>query len=81
VYDIRNCGSRNRFVVQGETGEVLIVHNCGVVYDGRGNELILDVSPRINEVMDITGEKIEIFIGGRNCTGRNGADVWRERAG
>lgn len=28
VYDIVNCGPRSRFVVQGEDGGLLIVHNC-----------------------------------------------------
>ena len=28
VYDLVNCGPRNRFVVAGETGETFIVHNC-----------------------------------------------------
>jgi DNA polymerase len=28
VYDLVNCGPRNRFVVAGEDGRALIVHNC-----------------------------------------------------
>src|SRR5690606_33530822 len=28
VYDIVNCGPRSRFVVAGEDGQPLIVHNC-----------------------------------------------------
>lgn len=28
VYDLVNCGSRNRFVVRGEGGQLVIVHNC-----------------------------------------------------
>jgi DNA polymerase I-like protein with 3'-5' exonuclease and polymerase domains len=28
VYDVRDCGPRNRFVVQGAGGQVLIAHNC-----------------------------------------------------
>lgn len=40
VYDIINCGPRNRFVVRGADGIPLIVHNCcqssarDVLYDG-----------------------------------------------
>jgi hypothetical protein len=28
VYDLINSGSRNRFTVRGDTGEIFIVHNC-----------------------------------------------------
>jgi DNA polymerase len=37
VYDLRLCGSRNRFTVKTESG-VLIVHNCG--YQGGTNALV-----------------------------------------
>ena len=33
TFDILNCGPRNRFVVRGEDGQALIVHNCGFVYN------------------------------------------------
>ena len=33
TYDIVNCGPRNRFVVRGADGKLLIVHNCGFVYN------------------------------------------------
>jgi hypothetical protein len=33
TYDLVNCGPRNRFVVRGKNGELLIVHNCGFIYD------------------------------------------------
>jgi SNF2 family DNA or RNA helicase len=33
VYDIVNCGKRNRFTVRGDAGQLLIVHNCnGAIY-------------------------------------------------
>ena len=28
VFDLKNCGPRNRFVVRGKTGDLLVVHNC-----------------------------------------------------
>lgn len=28
VFDIKNCGPRNRFVVRGKEGQLLIAHNC-----------------------------------------------------
>lgn len=28
VYDIKNCGPRHRFAVRGNTGKILIAHNC-----------------------------------------------------
>jgi hypothetical protein len=33
VYDLVNCGPNNRFTVCGNTGELLLVHNCGAVKD------------------------------------------------
>lgn len=35
VYDILNCGPRNRFVVRGDNGQPMIVHNCvqAIAYD------------------------------------------------
>lgn len=43
VYDLVNCGPRNRFTVRGEDGKLLIVHNClqianGAAYVGESNE-------------------------------------------
>lgn len=33
VYDVVNCGKRNRFTVRGDAGQLLIVHNCnGAMY-------------------------------------------------
>jgi DNA polymerase I-like protein with 3'-5' exonuclease and polymerase domains len=29
VYDLRDCGGRNRFVVRGDDGRPFLVHNCG----------------------------------------------------
>lgn len=54
VYDLIDCGPRNRFVVRGSDGE-LIVHNCnGSVYDEDGNaieihSLKLDALDRVIE--------------------------------
>lgn len=44
VYDLINCGKRNRFTVRGENGEVFIVHNClqfsnGAIYPVAGMPL------------------------------------------
>ena len=33
VYDLINCGPRQRFTVCGTSGELLIVHNCGAIKD------------------------------------------------
>ena len=66
----------NKLCIEAEEGKItaaneavkaqkLIQVACGVVYDGRGNELILDVSPRINEVMSIieqAGSKVIVFV-------------------
>lgn len=34
VYDIVNCGPRNRFTVRGRTGEVFLAHNCLQIASG-----------------------------------------------
>lgn len=65
VYDLINCGPRNRFVVRGTSGELLIVHNCGVAYNDMGENVELDCKPRVNAVCEIVeevGEKVIIFV-------------------
>lgn len=65
VYDIKNCGPRNRFVVRGSDGLPLIVHNCtqafarDVFYNAKfpaeeaGYRLVLEVHDElITEVPD-----------------------------
>ena len=49
VYDIVNAGPRQRFVVRGRDGGLLIVHNCqqlanGAVYTGSDEQIERDVS-------------------------------------
>lgn len=39
VYDLIDCGPKNRFVVQDSEGLPLIVHNCNMQNLGRGSEL------------------------------------------
>jgi len=65
VYDIVNCGPRNRFVVQGKNGELRIVHNCGVLYDANGGTLRIDFGPRLKvleETIEECNEKIIVFV-------------------
>jgi superfamily II DNA or RNA helicase len=65
VYDLVNCGPRNRFVVRGATGELTIVHNCGVAYGEDGNYIELDCAPRVNavkEVIEEAGGKVILFV-------------------
>ena len=65
VYDLVNCGPRNRFVVRGAAGELTIVHNCGVAYGENGELLELDCGPRISavkEVIEEAGEKVILFV-------------------
>lgn len=64
VYDLLNCGPRNRFVVRGATGRVAIVHNCGVVYGDVG-AIAIDAADRYNtltELLDEIGDKAIIFV-------------------
>jgi DNA polymerase len=44
VFDLVNCGPRNRFVVRGSDGQLLIVHNCVQTLAG---DLLKDSMPRI----------------------------------
>lgn len=64
VYDLINCGPRNRFVVRGDTGVPVIVHNCGVVY-GTDGPIAIDAEDRYNtltELLDEIGDKAIIFV-------------------
>lgn len=59
-----NCGPRNRFVVRGRNGQLLIVHNCGSAYTDDGSTLQFDIKPRYNvlrEVIDETSHKVLVF--------------------
>lgn len=65
VYDLVNCGPRNRFIARGSAGELLIVHNCGVAYDDNGDNVEIDCAPRVKEVVSLieqAGEKIIVFV-------------------
>ena len=64
VYDILNCGPRNRFVVRGASGELLIVHNCGSVYTDSHETVVFDCKPRLHaldEILDDTDKKVIVF--------------------
>lgn len=65
VYDLANCGPRNRFVVRGGAGQLMIVHNCGAAYDVDGNTVELDAEPRMKVVDEIVNEaegKVIVFV-------------------
>lgn len=65
VYDLVNCGPRNRFVVKGQGGNLLIVHNCGAAYGDDGSTVEFDISKRYNvlrEVIDETPNKVLVFV-------------------
>lgn len=64
VYDILNCGPRNRFVVRGENGELRVVHNCGAAYTEDGT-VEIPAGPRIELVREIIEEaegKVIVFV-------------------
>jgi superfamily II DNA or RNA helicase len=64
VFDIAHCGPRNRFVVLGEDGEPLIVHNCGAAYTDANEVVEFDARPRlrvVEEVIEETARKVIIF--------------------
>lgn len=65
VFDLVNCGPRNRFVVRGDDGQMMIVHNCGAVYTDDKDVVEFDVSNRVSELMDViasTERKVLVFV-------------------
>jgi len=65
VYDLLNCGPRNRFVVLGSDMNPLIVHNCGTAYGDGGDHLTLDATPRMNVVLEVVEQscsKVIVFV-------------------
>ena len=65
TYDLIDCGPRNRFVVRGETGTPVIVHNCGVAYSTTGDEVSIPATPRlnvVNEIVDACAHKVIVFV-------------------
>lgn len=64
TYDLVDCGPRNRFVVRGVTGELLIVHNCGALYGADGEVVKVDAANRlvvVEEVIEESGSKVIVF--------------------
>lgn len=64
VYDILNCGPRNRFVARG-SGAPIIVHNCGAAYDKHGNTVIIPAKQRLevlHEIIEGAGAKVIVFV-------------------
>lgn len=69
VYDILNCGPRNRFVIRGKNGELLIVHNCGAVYSDESETVMFDCKPRLSaldEILEETSKKVIVFAAFRS---------------
>lgn len=65
VYDLINCGPRSQFVVRGNAGELLIVHNCGLAYGDDGKDIDIPVGPRMDVVKEIIDEaegKVIVFV-------------------
>ena len=65
VYDLINCGPRNRFTVLGSDGLPLIVHNCGAAYDADGNTVVIPPKARIQTLLDVIEEaasKVIVFV-------------------
>ena len=65
VYDLINCGPRQRFVVRGNDKVPRIVHNCGVAYDATGSLVKFDFGPRLKileEMIEENNEKVLVFV-------------------
>ena len=64
VYDILDCGPRNRFVVRGIDGTPCIVHNCGAIYSDDKEVVEFDCSNRLHVLEEIINEashKVLVF--------------------
>jgi superfamily II DNA or RNA helicase len=65
VFDILQCGPQTRFVVRGNTGRPMLVHNCGAAYTTDKEVVEFDVSNRMAELEDViqqTTHKVIVFI-------------------
>jgi superfamily II DNA or RNA helicase len=65
VYDLINCGPRNRFTVLGDDGVPLVVHNCGAAYDADGNTIYIPPKARIQALLEVIEEaasKVIVFV-------------------
>lgn len=49
VYDLTNCGPRNRFVVQDENGQPLIVHNCENAIQATARQILWPAARAVEE--------------------------------
>ncbi len=83
VFDLVNCGPRNRFVVRGRNGELRIVHNCGAAYGPDGEVLYIDSHTRMEELKRLIEEsqgKVIIFIpltGGLHSVADELSKTWK----
>ena len=81
VFDLVECGPRNRFVVRGDDGAARIVHNCGVAYSTDGGEVELPCQPRIDLVREIIEEaeaKVIVFVPYTGALRRLAAELAKE---
>lgn len=63
TFDLFNCGPRNRFVVLGDEGPI-IVHNCGAVYADSKEIIEFDCSNRLTaleEIIEEASKKVIVF--------------------
>ena len=83
VYDIVNCGPRNRFVVRGLNGELRIVHNCGVAYGQAGEVLHIKSETRMEELKTLVAAsegKVIVFVpltGGLESVAKELGKTWK----
>jgi hypothetical protein len=78
VYDLIDCGPRSRFVVRGQNGTPLIVHNCGSAYTVNRDVIDFDISNRFNELVDViesTSQKVIVFVAFRHVLERLEKDL------
>lgn len=63
VYDILNVGTRNRFVIRGKTGELLISHNCnGAIYTNEHKHWTLIHNAKIDALTALVEDNDEPML-------------------
>ena len=62
IYDLINCGPRNRFVVRDGNGNPMIVHNCENITQALARIVLFDQMLAINELFEPHGGRVVMNV-------------------
>lgn len=62
VYDLINCGPRNRFVVRDSNGKPLIVHNCENITQALARIVLFDQMLAVEELFAPYGGRVVMNV-------------------